>query len=137
MSDEVFGDASRGDVGAVRLAVDGETIVAADAPGLERSLEGLTLLEAAAVGGETLAVDALANALGPVFAAAPRPGRVAVAMSGGVDSAVALATRRPERDRRDAAALARPGGPDAERACCSPEAVIAARETCHGSGSRT
>ena len=32
---------------------------------------GLTLLEAASVGGETLAVDALANALGPVFRAAP------------------------------------------------------------------
>ena len=36
----------------------------ADAPGLERELAGLTLLEAAAVGGETLAVDALANAIG-------------------------------------------------------------------------
>jgi tRNA-uridine 2-sulfurtransferase len=27
-----------------------------------------------------------------------------------------------------------PAGPDAERACCSPEAVIAARETCHALG---
>src|SRR4030095_13567580 len=27
-----------------------------------------------------------------------------------------------------------PGAPDAERACCSPEAVIAARETCHALG---
>src|SRR5205085_7563160 len=27
-----------------------------------------------------------------------------------------------------------PNGPDAERACCSPEAVIAARETCHALG---
>jgi tRNA-specific 2-thiouridylase len=27
-----------------------------------------------------------------------------------------------------------PDGPDAERACCSPEAVIAARETCHALG---
>ena len=27
-----------------------------------------------------------------------------------------------------------PDGPDAERACCSPEAVIAARETCHRLG---
>ena len=48
-------------------AVDGETIVAADAPGLDRSLEGLTLVEAAAVGGEPLAVEALASALGPSF----------------------------------------------------------------------
>ena len=27
-----------------------------------------------------------------------------------------------------------PAGPDAERACCSPEAVVAARETCHALG---
>ena len=65
-------------------------IVEADAPGIARPLAGLTLLEAAAVPGETLAADALANALAPVLTAAPRPGRVTVAMSGGVDSAVAL-----------------------------------------------
>jgi len=132
---EVFGDSSRaGEVALVRLAIDGERIVDADAPGLERPLAGLTLLEAAAVGGETLAVDALANALGPVFRAAPAPGRVAVAMSGGVDSAVALL-----RSGRDAIGVTLrlwldPDGPDAERACCSPEAVIAARETCHALG---
>ena len=51
MSTEVFGDATRGDAwAAVRLTVDGERIAAADAPGLERSVVGLTLLEAAAVG---------------------------------------------------------------------------------------
>ena len=91
MSAEVFGDATRGDAwAAVRLEVDGERIVAADAPGLEHSLVGMTFVEAAAVGGEPLAVEALAAALGPVFRAEPRAGRVAVAMSGGVDSAVAL-----------------------------------------------
>ena len=48
---EVFGDATRGGEWAgVRLDVAGERIVAADAPGLERSLAGLTLVEAAAVG---------------------------------------------------------------------------------------
>ena len=63
---ELFGDSSRdGDWAAVRLRVDGQRIVAADAPGLERDLTGLTLLEAAAVPGETLAADALANAIGP------------------------------------------------------------------------
>src|SRR2546430_17080887 len=83
---EVFGDSSRtGEWAAVRLLVDGDTIAEADAPGLARDLAGLTLLEAAAVGGETLAADALANALGPVFRAEPSPGRVAVAMSGGGD----------------------------------------------------
>ena len=91
MSTEVFGDATRGDAwAAARLTVDGERIAAADAPGLERSVVGLTLLEAAAVSGEPLAVEALASALAQVFRAEPARGRVAVAMSGGVDSAVAL-----------------------------------------------
>src|SRR4051794_25302868 len=132
---ESFGDATRdGDWAAVRLRIDGERIVEADASGLDRPLAGLTLLEAAAVGGDTLAVDALANALGPVFRAEPRPGRTAVAMSGGVDSAVALL-----RAGRDAIGVTLrlwldPDGPSAERACCSPEAVIAARETCHRLG---
>src|SRR5918994_172925 len=91
---EVVGDSARGaELAFVRLMVDGDRIVSADAPGLDRPLDGLTLLEAAAVPGETLAADALANALGPV-----------------------------------------PAGPAAERACCSPEAVIAARETCHALG---
>ena len=108
---EAFGDASRnGDWASVRLRVDGDRIVDADADGLERPLAGLTLLEAAAVGGETLATDALANALGPLFRASRDPERVAVAMSGGVDSAVALLRAGPGRRRRDAAALARPGG---------------------------
>src|SRR4051812_40981989 len=85
---ESFGDSTRdGEWAAVRLRVDGDRITEADAPGLDRPLGGLTLLEAAAVGGETLAVDALANALGPIFRAEPSPGRTAVAMSGGVDSA--------------------------------------------------
>src|SRR5204863_120195 len=69
-------------------------IVDADAEGLERPLAGLRLLEAAAVPGETLAADALANALGQVFLAEPDSARVAVAMSGGVDSAVALLRAR-------------------------------------------
>src|SRR5436189_6447111 len=88
---EVAGDSSReGEWALVRLVVEGDRIASADAPGLARPLEGLTLLEAAAVPGETLATDALANAIGPIFAAPPSAERVAVAMSGGVDSAVAL-----------------------------------------------
>jgi len=132
---EVFGDSSRdGELALVRLAIDGERIVDADAPGLDRPLPGLTLLEAAAVGGETLAADALANALGPVFRAAPASGRVAVAMSGGVDSAVALSRSGPGAIGVTLRLWLDPDGPDAERACCSPEAVIAARATCHALG---
>jgi tRNA-specific 2-thiouridylase len=132
---EVFGDSSRGgEWAAVRMLVDGDRIVEADAPGLKRDIAGLTLLEAAAVGGETLAVDALANALGPVFRAPSAPGRVAVAMSGGVDSAVALLRSLPNAVGVTMRLWLDPDGPDSERACCSPESVIAARETCHRLG---
>jgi tRNA-uridine 2-sulfurtransferase len=132
---EVFGDSSRdGEWAAVRLRVDGDRIVEADAPGLERDVAGLTLLEAASVGGETLAVDALANALGPVFHAPASAGRSAVAMSGGVDSAVALLRSLPNAVGVTMRLWLDPAGPDSERACCSPESVIAARETCHRLG---
>jgi tRNA-uridine 2-sulfurtransferase len=132
---EIFGDSSRnGEWAALRLQVDGDRIVEADAPGLERDLAGLTMLEAAAVGGETLAVDALANALGPFFRAAPSPGRVAVAMSGGVDSAVALLRSLPNAIGVTLRLWLDPAGPDSERACCSPESVIQARQTCHRLG---
>src|SRR4029077_7339283 len=129
------GDSARGEEFAlVRLSVDGDCIVAAEAPGIERSLEGLTLLEAAAVGGETLAVDALANALAQVFRAQSHPERVAVAMSGGVDSAVALLRAGPHAIGVTLRLWTDPAGPDGERVCCSPSAVIAARETCHRLG---
>src|SRR5205814_8886086 len=78
--------------------------------------------------------DALANAIGPVFRAPHSPGRVAVAMSGGVDSAVALLRSLPNAIGVTLRLWLDPEGPDAERACCSPEAVIAARETCHALG---
>ena len=132
---ELVGDSTRdGRWALVRLAVEGDRIVSAEAEGLARPLEGLTLLEAAAVGGDELAVDALANALGPAFRAAPAPGRVAVAMSGGVDSAVTLLRAGPEAIGVTLRLWLDPRGPDAERACCSPEAVIAARATCHRLG---
>ncbi len=132
---ELYGDSARGEQwAAVRLRVDGDRIVDADAAGLDTDLRGLTLLEAAAVGGETLPVDALANALGPALRATPRPDRVAVAMSGGVDSAVALLRSGPEAVGVTLRLWLDPHGPDAERACCSPEAVLAARELCHSLG---
>jgi tRNA-specific 2-thiouridylase len=132
---EAFGDSTRdGAWAAVRLLVDGDRIVEADAPGLAQPLAGRTLLEAAAVGGETLAVDALANALGPIFRCEPSGGRTAVAMSGGVDSAVALLRAAPNAIGVTLRLWLDPDGPDSDRACCSPEAVIAARETCHALG---
>jgi tRNA-specific 2-thiouridylase len=132
---EVFGDSTRnGEWASARLVVDGDRVVEAEVDGLERPLRGLTLLEAAAVPGETLAVDALANALGPVFRAEPRAGRVAVAMSGGVDSAVALLHAGRNAVGVTLRLWLDPHGPDAERACCSPDAVLTARRTCHELG---
>jgi len=135
MTTEVIGDATRdGEWAAVRLVVDGDRITTADAHGLERSLESLTLLEAAAVGGEPLVVEALAAALGQVFHAAPRPGRAAVAMSGGVDSAVTLLRAAPNAVGVTLRLWQDPKGPSSERACCSSEAVAAARAACHALG---
>ena len=135
MAIEVTGDSARGEAyAAARLVVDGDRIVVADAPGMERSLTGLTLLEAAAVPGETLAADAVANAISQVFRAEPMPGRVAVGMSGGVDSAVALLRARPDAIGVTLRLWLDPAGPDTQRACCSPDAVIRARRTCHELG---
>ena len=58
-------------------------------------------------------------------------------MSGGVDSAVAL-LEALEAGLEPVGVTLRlwtdPAGPDGERACCSPAAVQAARETCHALG---
>ena len=132
---EVFGDSVRGEgLAFVRLVVEGDRILEADAPGISRPLAGLTLVEAAAVRGDTLAADALANALAQVFRAEPDPNRIAVAMSGGVDSAVALLRAGDSAIGVTLRLWLDPAGPDSERACCSPAAVIAARETCHALG---
>ena len=132
---ELIGDSARGtDFALVRLRVDRDRIVDADADGVEGDLRGLTLLEAAAVGGETLAVDALANAIGPEVSARPDAARTAVAMSGGVDSAVALLHAGSGAVGVTLRLWIDPEGPDVERACCSPEAVLAARRTCHEHG---
>jgi tRNA-specific 2-thiouridylase len=132
---EVFGDATRGgEWASARLQVADDRIVGADVSGLAREVDGLTLLEAAAIGGEPLAVEALAAALGQVFRAAPEPGRVVVAMSGGVDSAVALLRAGPQALGVTLRLWQDPQSSGSEQACCSPAAVAAARATCHGLG---
>ena len=77
-------------------------------PGSSDPLAGLTLLEAAAVPGETLAADALANALGAGARGRARPGS-----RRGRDERRRRQRRdapacAPERGRRHAAAVARP-----------------------------
>jgi len=135
MAREIFGDATQnGDWAGIRLAIEGDRIVESDAQGLARPIDGLTLLEAATVPGEPLAVEALASAIGQVFTAEQVPGRIAVAMSGGVDSAVALHRAGPDAIGVTLRLWQDPAGPSAERACCSPAAVAAARATCHALG---
>jgi tRNA-uridine 2-sulfurtransferase len=139
----LIGNSARdGDVAWVRLEVDGVRISSATGEGtgvaeLSRAVRGLTMLEAAAVPGEELVVDALHDALGPAMRAAPIEERVAVAMSGGVDSAVAL-LRALDAGHEAVGVTLRlwtdPAGPSSDRVCCSPAAVLAARETCHRVG---
>ena len=66
-----------------------------------------------------------------------RADRVAVAMSGGVDSAVAL-LKALEAGLQPVGVTLRlwidPDAPDSDRACCSPQSVRAARSACHAAG---
>lgn len=142
-SAELIGNAARdGDLAWITLRTERGRVVAArgDGPGAAElcgSLHGLRLLEAAAVPGEPLALDALHDALGPAVGAAPDASRVAVAMSGGVDSAAALLKARDAGYSPVGLTLrlwTDPHGPDEERVCCSPAAVVAARATCHSLG---
>jgi tRNA-uridine 2-sulfurtransferase len=84
-----------------------------------------------------LAADALARALGRAVAdeatAAIDPERTLVAMSGGVDSAVA-ALRSGPRAATVTLELWRDPDNDAERSCCSASAVRGARAIAHGMG---
>jgi tRNA-uridine 2-sulfurtransferase len=140
---ELIGNSARGaDVAWVRLDLDRGRIAAAagEGPGVPElcaTAVGRTPLEAAAIPSEPLATDALHDALAPALRAPVDEQRVAVAMSGGVDSAVAL-LRALEAGRRPVGVTLRlwtdPAGPSAERACCSPESVLAAREACHRLG---
>ncbi len=90
-----------------------------------------------------LAADALHRALSGVAGSSPRiaqpPGdreRVLVALSGGVDSAVA-ALREREAGREVVAVTLKLWADrrtDGERSCCSPEAVLGARRLAHSLG---
>jgi tRNA-specific 2-thiouridylase len=98
-------------------------------------------LSAGKVHAAALAADALHQALGAAArAGAPRlpadPNRTLVAMSGGVDSAVAALAA--QRAGHDVVAVtlelwADPAG-DGARSCCSPESVATARALAHSLG---
>jgi tRNA-uridine 2-sulfurtransferase len=133
--------ATRAATAAVAEMVDGEPVVEAMRIGTEEvdaAIGGLTPAKRHAA---QLAADALHRALASAAAssetlAEPRPGRVLVAMSGGVDSAVAALLERERGADVLAVTLKLWADPetDGAKACCSPEAVLGARAVAHSIG---
>ncbi|HEY1478569.1 MAG TPA: tRNA 2-thiouridine(34) synthase MnmA [Gaiellales bacterium] len=148
--------AADGTIETVRFGVLGCTAASAAAAWCAERAEGGGLLDAARLSladcvaerevpserhaCAAVALDALAEALADGLASLPEvPAgpRTAVAMSGGVDSAVALHRVLARGDEAVGITLRLwidPAAPDAARACCSPEAVRRARATCHELG---
>jgi tRNA-specific 2-thiouridylase len=149
-----------GRVGAVSFDTEGCAAMRAATAAAAEAAEGATVLGAArlgagdleaALGGlvpaklhaAQLAADALHRALAAAAAsgadlALPPPAgeRVLVAMSGGVDSAVAALLER-ERGADVAAVTVKLWADprtDGAKACCSPEAVVGARRLAHSLG---
>ena len=141
----------------VRIGVDGCPATTAAAAWLADRAEGLGLLDAARLGivavlagagidverrsCALVALDAFCAALGDAVSnrvtLPPDPGRVLVAMSGGVDSAVVAAGAVADGLRAVGCTLRLwidPASPDPERACCAPESVRRARDLCHRLG---
>ena len=145
-----------------RATFDGEGCAAsaAAAAAAAELVEGAAVLEAARIGPDeveralgglapshrhaaVLAADALHRSLsglagsGERLSEAPASGeRVLVALSGGVDSAVA-ALREREAGRDVIAVTLKlwaDQSTDGERSCCSPEAVLSARRVAHSLG---
>lgn len=124
---------------AVELALGADVLDVArlGSPQVAAALGGLSVGKLHAA---DLAADALHQALGAAVRDAPRgadadPDRVLVAMSGGVDSAVAaLLAGPPERVAAVTVELWRDPENDAERSCCSASAVRHARALAHRMG---
>jgi tRNA-specific 2-thiouridylase len=134
--------------GATRAATAAVAEMVEGAPVVDAARLGTDQVDAA-IGGLTpakrhaaqLAADALHRALAAAAAsserlAPPRPGRVLVAMSGGVDSAVAALLEGERGADVLAVTLKLWADPetDGAKACCSPEAVLGARAAAHSLG---
>ena len=127
---------------AVVSLVEGRSVLDAARVGATEVSGELGGLSAGKFHAADLASDALHRALAAACAAgddalaAPRPGRVVVAMSGGVDSAVAalLAAREGAEVVAVTLKLWADQEGDGERSCCSPQAVIGARALAHSMG---
>jgi tRNA-uridine 2-sulfurtransferase len=130
--------ATRAATAAVAEMVDGEPVVEAARIGtdeVDAAIGGLTPAKRHAA---QLAADALHRALASAAASAEalaerRSGRVLVAMSGGVDSAVAALLERERGADVLGVTVKLWADPetDGAKACCSPEAVLGARAVAH------
>ncbi|MBW8059766.1 MAG: tRNA 2-thiouridine(34) synthase MnmA [Solirubrobacterales bacterium] len=130
--------ATRAAAAAATELVDGETVLDAARVGVEEvdaAIGGLTPAKRHAA---QLAADALHRALASAAASSERlapanDGRVLVAMSGGVDSAVAVLLERERGAEVVGVTLKLWADPetDGAKACCSPEAVVGARSLAH------
>ncbi len=138
----------------VRFGADACPAATGAAAWLAAAAEGVHLLDAARLGTAAakagcgvpaaraacvaVAVDALHGALADAVLRGARAVRrvaaVAVAMSGGVDSAVALAEAGQDAVGLTLALWIDPAGPDTDRACCAPSSVRRARDLCHERG---
>jgi tRNA-uridine 2-sulfurtransferase len=130
--------ATRAATAAVAEMVDGEPVLEAARVGIDEVDEAVGGLTPAKRHAAQLAADALHRALAGAAAssktlAAPRGGRVLVAMSGGVDSAVTALLERERGAEVLAVTLKLWADPetDGAKACCSPEAVLGARAVAH------
>ncbi len=133
--------ATRAATAAVAEMVDGGSVVDVARIGIDEVDEAVGGLTPAKRHAAQLAADALHRALAGAAAssqtlAAPRAGRVLIAMSGGVDSAVAALLERERGAEVLAVTLKLWADPetDGAKACCSPEAVLGARAVAHSLG---
>ncbi len=145
-------------IGGVSFDAEGCAATRAGGAALAEMVEGASVLEAALIGPDAVeaelgglstthrhAAELSADALGRALAAAAGSGdqlatrageRVLVALSGGVDSAVAALLER-ERGAEVVAVTLKLWADrrtDGERSCCSPESVVRARDLAHSLG---
>ncbi|HET6999361.1 MAG TPA: tRNA 2-thiouridine(34) synthase MnmA [Solirubrobacterales bacterium] len=136
--------ATKAATAAVAEMIDGAPVLEAaaiDVNAVDGAIGGLTPPKRHAA---VLAADALHRALASAAASrlplanAPKAGRerVAVAMSGGVDSAVAALLERERGAEVVGVTVKLWADPDTDgaKACCSPEAVLGARALAHSLG---
>jgi tRNA-specific 2-thiouridylase len=133
--------ATRAATAAVAEMVEGVTVLDAARVGTDEVDEAIGGLTPAKRHAAQLAADALHRALAQAAASAGRLGesdgdRVLVAMSGGVDSAVAALLEQERGADVVGVTLKLWADPqtDGAKACCSPEAVLGARSLAHSLG---